>query len=486
MMQPAYGRPFPPSSAIRPNCPHPCTASAEAILDSISDGVFTVDRNWQITFFNSAAEQITGIPRHQAIGRPCREIFRSNMCDGQCALRRTLASGVPILNTPAYIINAKERQIPITISTALIRDHNNEVVGCAETFRDLTLVETMARELEGRCRVGDLLTKSPLMRKIFEVLPQIAASDSTVLIQGETGTGKELLARAIHDLSHRSGKPLISVNCAALPDTLLESELFGYKAGAFTGANKDKPGRFSLAEGGILFLDEIGEISPALQIRLLRVLQEKTFEPLGSTETLRADVRIIAATNRCLRDLVEEGKYRQDLFYRINVVRVELPPLRKRKEDVPLLVEHFITRFNRIQGKAVRGVSQETMALFLAYDFPGNIRELENIIEYAFVLCDDGLITPYHLPEEFMSDRYTQAVPVAVPDFRENRKSGMGEVLHQVEAQTIIDAIRRNNNNRVAAARDLGIHKSTLFRKIKALGIALPEMDGRSRSVVSG
>ena len=331
-------------------------------------------------------------------------------------------------------------------------------------------MEELRKEIEGRYEVGDLVSRSPAMRKVFEVLPQVAASDSTVLIQGETGTGKELLARAIHNLGPRREKPFVAINCGALPDTLLESELFGYKAGAFTGAEKDKPGRFALAEGGTLLLDEISEVRPALQVRLLRILQERTYEPLGGTQTMKADVRVIAATNRDLATLVRKGMFRQDLFYRINVVMINLPPLRQRREDIPLLVEHFIARFNRVQGKNVSGVSSEVMTFFMAHDYPGNVRELENLVEHAFVLCPEGLIEPRHLPEEFAA-----RVPGRSP------KRGITSSVRAVEAQAIQEALRRNDYNRLAAARELGMHKSTLFRKIKALGIALPEKDGRTR-----
>jgi len=291
-----------------------------------------------------------------------------------------------------------------------------------------------------------------------------------VLIQGETGTGKELLARAIHNMSHRREKPFVALNCGALPDTLLESEIFGYKAGAFTGAGKDKPGRFALAEGGTLLLDEISEISPALQVRLLRVLQERTYEPLGGTHPVKADVRVIAATNRNLAAQVKKNQFRQDLFYRVNVVKIELPPLRRRKEDVPLLVEHFIARFNRIQGKSVSGVSPEVMTFLMAHDYPGNVRELENMIEHVFVLCAEGVIEPRHLPEEFLAHS-----PAPVDRGR------LDASVRAMEAQAIRDALRRNGFNRLAAARELGMHKSTLFRKAKALGIHLPQEDGRSR-----
>ena len=249
----------------------------ESILESISDGVFTVDGSWRITSFNKAAEKITGIPRMEAIGKRCFEVFRSNMCGKDCALQKTMETNIPIIDKAASIINSNGNKVPISISTALLRNRENEVVGGAETFRDLSLVEELRQKANRHYQIGDLITRSQAMHKMLDVLPQIAASDSTVLINGETGTGKELLARAIHNLSERSKKPFIAINCGALPDTLLESELFGYKSGAFTGANKDKIGRFGLAEGGTLLLDEIAEVSPALQVKLLRVLQERSY-----------------------------------------------------------------------------------------------------------------------------------------------------------------------------------------------------------------
>lgn len=444
--------------------------STEIILESISDGVFTVDRDWRITSFNRAAEEITGISREEAIGKPCQEVFRASMCEVDCALRQTLETGTPIINRSAFIIDAEGRRIPVSVSTAILRDGSGNPIGGAETFRDLSLVEELRKELEGRFQVGDLISRSPSMRRIFDVLPQIGESDSTVLIQGETGTGKELLARALHSLSLRADKPFIAVNCGALPDTLLESELFGYRAGAFTGAERDKPGRFSLADGGTLFLDEIGEISPALQVRLLRVLQERTFEPLGGTRSVRVDVRVIVATNRDLAAQVKKGAFRQDLFYRVNVMRLEMPPLRKRKEDIPLLVDHFVARANRARGRSLPGVSPEVLSFLMAHDYPGNIRELENIIEHAFVLCSEGRIELRHLPDPFN---------VLVPAMQ--KRGGMEDTVRATESQAIREALKRNGYNRLAAARELGIHKSTLFRKMKALGIPLPEEDGRFR-----
>jgi PAS domain S-box-containing protein len=441
----------------------------DAILESISDGVFTVDLEWRITSFNRAAEEITGISRKEAIGRRCSEVFRSSMCEVECALRRTLETEKPVIGKSGYIINADGRRIPISVSTAVIRGAERNIIGGAETFRDLSEVESLRRELEGRFRVGELTSRSPVMQKMFEVLPAIAASPSTVLILGETGTGKELLARTIHSLSPRHKGPFIAVNCGALPDTLLESELFGYKAGAFTGATRDKPGRFALARGGTLFLDEIGEVSPALQVRLLRVLQDRVYEPLGATRSETADVRIIVATNRDLAEQTRRGAFREDLYYRINVVRVELPPLRRRKEDIPLLVEQFVARFNHLQQKDIRGITAEALSLLMAHDWPGNIRELENIIERSFILCGEGFIDIDQLPEELTSARADKHAVV----------TGIKNIRNMIDAQSIRSALDRNGNNRLAAAKELGIHKSTLFRKMKKLGIPLPEQDGR-------
>ncbi len=435
----------------------------EAILESISDGVFTVDLDWHITSFNRAAEEITGILREEAIGRRCSEVFRSSMCESDCPLKRTIETGKPIIGKSCYIIDSEGDRIPISVSTAVLRDSSGNIVGAAETFRDLSEIEALRNELEGRFRIGDLVSHSPLMQRIFEILPAIAASPSTVLILGETGTGKEVVARTIHSLSPRSKGPFVTVNCGALPDTLLESELFGYKAGAFTGANKDKPGRFALAKGGTLFLDEIAEVSPALQVRLLRVLQDRIYEPLGSTRPEVADVRIIVATNKDLAELVRKGAFREDLYYRINVVRIELPPLRRRKEDIPLLVNQFIGRFNRLHNKKIRGISPEALSLLMAHEWQGNVRELENVIERSFILCSGDTIEIAHLPEELTMHATSQS-----------RRAHIKATHDMLEAETIRLALERNNYNRTAAARDLGIHKSTLFRKLKRLGIDVP------------
>ncbi len=443
-------------------------ASTEAILESISDGVFTVDEEWHVTSFNRAAEEITGVPRREAIGRPCSEVLRSNMCGDLCPLKLTLGNGRPVIGKAGYFINADGSRIPISISTAVLRDKNGKVIGGAETFRDLSEIEALRQELKGKFHIGDLTSRSPVMQRLFEILPAIAASPSTVLILGETGTGKELVARTLHELSPRGRGPFIAVNCGALPDSLLESELFGYKAGAFTGATKDKPGRFALAQGGTIFLDEIGEITPALQIRLLRVLQERTYEPLGGVRSETTNARVIVATNRDLAELMKKEAFREDLYYRVNIVRIELPALRRRKEDIPLLIDRFIDRFNRLQQKAVTGISTDALSLLMIHDWPGNIRELENLVERAFILCPAGTIEIAHLPGELLSRHIAGA-----------RETNLRSVHNVLDTQAIRTALERNGFNRLAAARELGIHKTTLFRRMKKLGMVLPAEDGR-------
>jgi PAS domain S-box-containing protein len=430
----------------------------DIILDSIADGVFTVDQDWRITSFNRAAEQITGISRGEAVGRPCREVLKADVCEAGCALRETMESGRPIVNKRVDIVDAHGRRKPITISTALLQDEKGRIMGGVETFRDMTLVEELRKQVQKQYCCEDIISRNPRVQQLFEVLPRVAESDCTVLIDGETGTGKELFARAIHSLGRRKKEPFIAVNCGALPDTLLESELFGYKAGAFTDARKDKPGRFALAKGGTIFLDEIGDVSPAVQVRLLRVLQEKTYEPVGGVGSVKAEARVITATNRNLQELLEKGLFRKDLFYRINVVRFRLPPLRERREDISLLVDHFIHRFNTLYGKSVCGASNEVMAAFMAYDFPGNIRELENVIEHSFVLCQGQTIEKKDLPDVFHG--------------REAAGKGAGgefRTLKQMEAVMIEQALRRHDGNRAAAARELDIDPSTLFRKLRTL-----------------
>ncbi len=448
---------------------HRATQREATILDSVNEGVFTVDQNWRITTFNSAAERITGVSRNQAIGSPCCEVFRASICETNCALRQTMSEGKPMVNAMAHIVNHEGERIPIRISTALLRDDAGAVIGGVETFQDLTQIEQLQKELESRYTFEDIVGRSPAMQRLFDIIPQISASASTVLIEGASGTGKELFARAIHNLSSRRRKRFVAVNCAALPDTLLESELFGHKAGAFTDAKRDKPGRFELAHGGTLFLDEIGDISPAMQVRLLRVLQERQIEPLGGVKAVPVDVRVVAATNQDLAQQVRAGKFRDDLYYRIRVVYLKLPALRQRREDIPLLVNRLIAKFNRLQGKHIEGVSDSVMARLMEYDYPGNVRELENIIEQAFVLCRGGLIECEHIPPELR------------PSIALDREELRPMSLEAMERFLIREALERRQGNRKEAAGDLGINVSTLYRKTRALGIEIPKQDGRGQ-----
>ncbi|BBO78230.1 Fis family transcriptional regulator [Desulfosarcina widdelii] len=440
----------------------------DVILDSINEGVFTIDLDWCITAFNRAAEKATGVPRQEALNRPCREIFQANICQDNCALKQTFQTGQPVVNANAFIVNHQGQRVPIRVSTAILKNDDGKIIGGVETFQDLSQIQQLQKQLHSSYTFEDIIGRSPEMQRLFDILPQISKSSSNVLIEGASGTGKELFSRAIHNLSPRKKHRFVPVNCAALPDTLLESELFGHKAGAFTDARRDKAGRFTIAHKGTIFLDEIGDISPAMQIRLLRVLQDGLIEPLGAEQPVPIDVRVVAATNKSLSELVQKGVFRGDLYYRIRVIQLKLPDLCHRREDIPLLIEHLIEKFNRLQEKNITSVSAEVMARLMEHPYPGNVRELENIIEQAFVLCRGMTIELHHLPPELR--------PAAADTKSLNNMS-----LGAMERVMITEALRRHGGNRKAAARDLGIDPSTLYRKIRALHILPPETDGRSR-----
>jgi len=430
----------------------------QVILDSIADGVYTVDLDWRVTSFNKAAEIITGIKRKEAIGQPCFEVLRSNMCENHCLLKRVMEARQTVANQPLYIIRADKKRIPISVTTAILKDSDNHTIGGVMTFRDLTDINELQKELQKQHTFEDIVSKNSKMLNIFGILPQIAQSTSTVLIEGESGTGKELFARAIHHHSTNASGPFVAVNCGALPDTLIESELFGYKAGAFTDAKKDKPGRFDQAQGGTILLDEIGDISPSVQTKLLGVLERKEYEPLGAVKPIKLNTRIIAATHRHLHQLALDRKFREDLYYRINVVRLQLPPLRDRKEDIPLLTHHFIERFNSLLGKSLAGISQEALAILMLHDWPGNVRELENAIEHAFVMCRGDVINPECFPS-----RICPKGSLVV------KTSGL--TLRACEKETILQSLERNQWKKMKTASELGIDKNTLRRKIIRHGI---------------
>ncbi len=435
---------------------HPCCK----ILESISEGIITIDLDKRITFFNKAAEILTGFSSKDAVGQFCFDIIRADICTEKCPLDQVVKAGTSPRDIPAFLINKQGEQVPVSLRACPLATEAGDIIGVIEIFRDLSELERLRRQVARTYSPEDIVGRHPKIRQIFAVLPDIAESDSPVLIEGPTGSGKELFARAIHNLSSRRDGPFVAINCGALPDTLLESELFGYSRGAFTGATRDKPGRFLLADKGTLFLDEICNTSLAFQADLLRVLEEGEFTPLGHTKSIKTDFRVVAATNRDLKEMVKEGTFREDLYYRLNVVKIALPPLRERKEDIPLLVEHFIHKYNLLKGRAIQGVSPEVMAFFMVYPFPGNIRELENIIEYAYILCKETYIRMEHLPEDLKE--WAQQHRLDRP--------ATGSLAVE-EAERIRRALEKHKGNRLATARELGISRTTLWRKIKKYGI---------------
>jgi PAS domain S-box-containing protein len=433
------------------------------IFESISEGVFTTDHDCRITSFNQAAEKISGFSRRDAVGKYCFDIFRTDLCQTGCALRNTLENGKPVSNVRVTIITRDGRKVPISVSTTLLRDASNQCVGAVEFFRDLSEIENLQDKVSRLSHAEDLVSANEKMQRLFELLPEVAESECNVLIQGPSGSGKELLAHALHNLSPRKHGAYIRINCAALPETLLESELFGYLRGAFTDAKRDKPGMFHVAHGGTLLLDEIGDMPLALQVKLLRVLNNGEYQPLGSTRMMRTDARIITSSNQDIKQMVEQGTFREDLYYRINVINLQIPPLCERLEDLPLLIEHFIQKFKVKRKKDIREVSPEVLRLLRKYDFPGNVRELENAIEHAFVICRGNLIEPEHLPERILAAVRNGEKHLDEPSYK-----------HSSEKAIIREVLVRNRGNRVKTAEELGMHRSTLWRKMAKYQITYP------------
>jgi len=431
---------------------------SKIIFNSISDGIFTIDKNCKITSFNHAAEKITGFSASEARNKHCFDIFRTDICNKRCALKDTLKTEEPIENIRVTIISRSGHEIPIRVTTTILRDKTNSIIGAVELFRDISELENLRERINKKRTLDDIVSMNPHMQQIINLLPSIAESDCNVLIQGPSGSGKELFAQVIHNLSSRKYGPYIKINCAALPAQLLESELFGYEKGAFTDAKHDKPGQFCLATGGTLLLDEISEMDISLQVKLLRVLNNGEYRPLGSSKTLYSDARIIAATNSDLKHEIEMGRFREDLYYRINVMNIKIPPLKERPEDIPLLVEHFLKVYRKKNKNIVEKISPEALHILKKYSFPGNVRELENAIQHTFVMCRNGVILPEHLPETILDENVIQV------DVMQNLKS---------EKELIIESLKRNNGNKSKAAVELGMHRSTLWRKIKELRVNL-------------
>lgn len=445
----------------------------QAILNSLSEGVCAVDRQGFVRCFNSAAEDITGISAEEAVGSALEELFSSEGCACADRLRDVLESGGSIRHVATHMKQPDGTCVPVSMNFTPLRHADGELVGAVATLRDTSAIEYLRKELRHEHTFHGIVSKNPRVKRILDVLPRIAGSESPVLISGPTGSGKELFAQAIHNLSPRSEGPFVAVNCGALPEDLFESELFGYRKGAFTGAGKDKPGRFARAEGGTLLLDEVGDLPKGTQVKLLRVLEEGQYEPLGGTASVEADVRILAATNHDLSARVSENEFRRDLFYRLNVVELEIPPLKERSEDIPLLVQHFIEKFNAEKGRDIVGISRPAMARLMNHAFPGNVRELENIVEHAYIMCQGNEIQEQCLPPSVLTG-WTEPCDMGA--------DGEGD-----EKQRIVEALQNSGGHRGRAADELGVHESTLWRKMQKYDIEFPKEGegGERREILS-
>lgn len=435
----------------------------DAIFNSNIEGTFTIDHDWNVTSFNLSAEKITGYKRSEAIGKKCWEIFSSSLCRNGCHMEETMIKGKSTIGNELEIINKNGRKIPIRVNSAILINNKKEKIGAVETFIDISEIKNLSQHLTEKYSYEKIVGKSKELNRVIDTLESVSQTNSTVLITGESGVGKELAARAIHLNSSRRSGPFITVNCSAFVETLIESELFGHEKGAFTGAVKTKIGRFELSQGGTLFLDEIGDLSTTVQTKLLRVLETGEFERVGGNKTLKMETRIIAATNKCLTDEITAGRFREDLYYRINVINVHLPPLRERMDDFPLLVNHFIDTFNLHFGKKIKGFSPNAYDVLMEYRWPGNIRELENVIEHCFVLCRGEMIQIEDLPKRIKNTG---------PDTPDNTGAYKVKDLKDAEKELILSALNRNKWNKSKTALELKIDFSTLWRKMKRYNIS--------------
>jgi PAS domain S-box-containing protein len=435
----------------------------ENIFHGVSEGIFTIDNEWNIKSFNRSAEKITGYSREEAKGKKCWEIFNSSVCRNGCHMETTLKANKEMLNKELIIKKKNGNSVPIRVSSKPFFDTEGEIVGGIETFMDITEIKVLSKHLEERYGFENIIGNSKAMQNIYTLLQHVSQTDSTVLITGESGTGKEVIARAIHVNSDRKSQPFMAVNCSAFVETLLESELFGHDRGAFTGAIKTKPGRFELAQNGTLFLDEIGDLSPQVQVKLLRVLETRQFERVGGTKPIMMRARIIAATNKDLKKQIEDNRFREDLFYRINVVNIHLPPLRARIEDLPPLVEHFLKKFRKKFRKSIKHITPDAFELLNKYNWPGNIRELENVLEHVFVLCSEDTIQTDSLPDWLVQNIEPRGPEIRGVISKENIKDA-----EKIHIQSILT---KYDGDRSQVAKALGIDKSTLWRKMKKFGL---------------
>ncbi|MBP2674153.1 MAG: modulated sigma54 specific transcriptional regulator, Fis family [Deltaproteobacteria bacterium] len=432
----------------------------QTILDNIPAGVYTVDQEMRLLSVNPSLERITGYRAEEVLGKTCAEVFRSDFCGAGCPLKRSMRTGETLRGVEMNLRDRDGTVVPISSSTAVLKDEEGVSIGGICSFRDLRELRLLPIPHGNSREFLGMVSKNPRIHEVFDLIETVAESDANVLIEGESGTGKELVARAIHRLSTRKDKPFLGVNCASLNENLMESELFGHVRGAFTGAVKDRVGRFEMAEGGTLFLDEVSEIGMHLQAKLLRVLQEREYHRVGETQGRKADVRVISATNRLLKERIGGGLFRDDLYYRLNVVSIVLPPLRERKEDIPVLVEHILSRSREQRGGARRSFSPLAMQALLEYAWPGNVRELENAVERARICSRGEVIEESALPAEI---RRRGAAARGATAF--------GERAQGPDSERLKEALACCGGNRTEAAARLGVSRVTLWRRMKQLGI---------------
>lgn len=433
----------------------------DTILNSLAEGVITVDKEFKITFINEAASLMTGFQKDEVVGKICKNVFKSEYCSENCPIARILKFGKSIFDYDSQIECKNSTPIPIRLNAALLKDEKDNPAGGVITFRDLSILKKIEGMLKQESNFHGMISNSKSMKEIFTLIEQISDSDAPVLITGETGTGKELIANAIQTLSKRSKNKYVKVNCSVIPDNLLASELFGHAKGAFTDAQKERVGRFELADGGTIFLDEIGEMPLSMQPQILRVVQDGTFERLGESITKSVDVRIITATNTILEKAIAEGKFREDLFYRLNVIHINLPPLRKRLDDITLLANHFLKKFSIIYKKNIPFIEDECIEHLTRWHWPGNIRELENAIEYAVIR---------NKPEKSLC---ICAFPAKIREniFCSQKNNVISDAQVPFENTSLLELLNQHKWNKTKVAQILGVDRTTLWRKLKAMGI---------------
>jgi len=436
----------------------------EWILDSLATGIFTVNHDFVITYFNAQAENLTGYSKDEALGRKCWEVFRTDHCHNHCNLKRAMETDSKIVNIRLVMRNRRKQEVPVAITAAVLHDRHGKILGGVESFQDDRARQALEKEVRGSYTLEDFISRDEAVQAQLSRLPVMAKSAKPMLILGETGVGKDILARIIHNMSNRKQGPFIKVNCAAIPSTMLESELLGYKKGAFTDAKTDKPGKFLLAQNGTILLDEIGELGFDMQAKILQVIEDKEYYPLGATEMEWVNARILASTNCDLDRMISENRFRKDLYYRLKMFEFFIPPLRDRARDIPLLIDHFLSEAAAIQNREKPDIEPGAWKVLLNYDYPGNIRECKNIIEYALMVCQQS-VTRSDLPHYLLQNALGRSEDLAEPP--------TGEIsLEHSECLALQRCLREHDWNIQKTASSLGINRTTLWRKMKKHGLA--------------